>query len=195
MNTSESNVGIQELQPLLDGEVLVGRVYRPFRDQEKLRGAILSFPDRKETALLHIKQIKGESPETRLAQLRCGDEVEVKIMIHGPAHARKVWASETALVNERTMVEDLSSAAEAKTVLAGRVVNVAKFGVFVDILEGVAKGQRGLIHNSNLYQKGAGLAQVCQSLTPNSEVSLQVLGAKVEAGTLRIDLVLAEQSA
>ncbi|MDR3613802.1 MAG: S1 RNA-binding domain-containing protein [Candidatus Obscuribacterales bacterium] len=193
MNTSDTAVALDNLN---DGEILTGAVLRPFIDQDKLRGAILSFPGKKETALLHVKQIQGGAPEARLSQLRLGDEVEVKIMIHGPAHARKIWASETALVGERSLVDELSSAAEAKTVFAGRVINVSKFGVFVDMLEGPAKGQRGLIHNSNLYQKGAGLAQICHSLTPNSDVSLQVLGAKVDAaGTLRIDLVLAEQSA
>jgi predicted RNA-binding protein with RPS1 domain len=179
---------------LVDGEILVGTVLRPFIDQGKLRGAILSFAGR-ETALLHVKQIVGAEPDKRLADLLLGEDVEVKIMIHGPAHARKVWASETALHGERTLVEQLNAAAEAGSIFAGRIVNVAKFGVFVDLTEGFAAGQRGLIHNSNLYKKGTGLSRLCQSLVPGSAVALKVLGAKVEAGTLRIDLALAEQSA
>ncbi|MDR3615530.1 MAG: hypothetical protein P4L53_18365 [Candidatus Obscuribacterales bacterium] len=194
--TTENTNTATAVQSLVDGEILIGTVHRPFIDQDKLRGAILSFPGRKETALLHIKQIKGTEPEKRLASFRLGEEVEVKILVHGSAGAPKIWASEIALAAERSVLDELAAAAEAKTTFRGRTVNISKFGIFVDLMEGPAKGQRGLIHNSNLYQKGAGLGGLSQSLQPNNDVALHILGAKIDsAGTMRIDLALAELSA
>ena len=189
MNSSESDVGVQGLQ---DGAILIGTVIRPFIDQNKLRGAILSFAGREETALLHIKQIKGEEPEKRLSGFRLGDEIEVKIIVNGPASAPKIWASEKAL--EPILLQRLNAVIKSKCVVTGRVVDVCKGGLFVDLIDGPIKDERGLIHNSNLYQKGAALASLCKMLQPNGEVFVQVLGATFDTD-LDIDLVLAQQSA
>jgi ribosomal protein S1 len=189
MNTSEANVGVQGQ---FDGAILIGTVIRPFIDQNKLRGAILSFAGREETALLHIKQIKGEEPEKRLSGFRLGDEIEVKIIVNGPATAPKIWASEKAL--EPTLLQRLNAVIKSKCVVTGRVVDVCDDGLFVDLIDGPIKGERGLIHNSNLYQKGAELASLCKMFQPNSEVFVQVLGATFDSG-LDIDLVLAQQNA
>jgi ribosomal protein S1 len=185
MNTSEANVSVQG--PVVDGAILIGTVIRPFIDQNKLRGAILSFAGREETALLHIRQIKGEEPEKRLSGFCLGDEIKVKIIVNGPACAPKIWASEKAL--EPTLLERLNAVIKSKCVVRGRVANVCKGGLFVDLIDGPIKGERGLIHNANLYQKGAELASLCKLLQPNSEVLVQVLGASF-ANALDIDLVL-----
>jgi S1 RNA binding domain len=135
---------------LLDGEFLTGHISKPYIQNEKLLGAILSFDGRGETALLHVKQMSGDAPE-RLSELGLGDPLLVRIMVQqGGMGRRTVWATEKGV--EHQLLVDMFESDPAKFKdIEGRVQGVSEFGVFVD-LDGPAKGQRGLLKYSSMSQ-------------------------------------------
>jgi len=91
---------------LVDGDVLTGTVKKPFIQDGKLMGAVLSFDGKAETALLHRKQMIGVDRNRRLANLKLGDKLMVKLIVSGEHPTRKTWASEAEIDNE-VIVEHL----------------------------------------------------------------------------------------
>ncbi len=137
---------------LLDGEFITGHVSKPYIQNEKLLGAILTFPDRGETALLHVKQ--SDNPTDRLSELSLGDSVLVRIMVQqGGLGRRTVWASEKGVEHQLLVKEFETDPAKFKD-MDGRVQGVSEFGVFVDLVDGPAKGQRALLKYSSLSSNG-----------------------------------------
>ncbi|MDR3613861.1 MAG: hypothetical protein P4L53_09840, partial [Candidatus Obscuribacterales bacterium] len=172
--------------------ILVGKVERPWISKGELLGAILSFEGKTETALLHIKQVAGDNPSDRLSNLNIGEELRVKVTIAMDGSVRKLRASEKELVSDQAIVDALNSL-PGSAVHAARVVNVASYGVFIDLEEGPAKGKKGLVHNKNMYS-GSGMSlKSFGELVPGKEVFVRLAGqARVdERGTLRIDLAFA----
>ena len=73
MTTGNNNAAATESTSLRNHEFLIGKVSKPFIKGDKLLGAVLSFDGHSETALLHIRQMCGEKPAERLAELGVGD--------------------------------------------------------------------------------------------------------------------------
>jgi hypothetical protein len=85
MTTENNNVDVAVSSSLKNGEFLTGRVQKPFIKNDKLLGAVLSFDGYSETALLHVRQMSGDKPAERLAELGVGDPLLVRIMIQQPS--------------------------------------------------------------------------------------------------------------
>jgi len=169
--------------------ILVGKVERPWSPKGQILGAVLSFEGKSETALLHIKQVAAEDPSDRLLNLRIGEEVRVKITIAMENGVRKVRASEKDLVTDQEIADKLNALPEA-SVLAASVVNVASYGVFVE-LDGAIK-KKGLVHNKNMFEASGMSLKEFGQLSPGKEVTVRILSARVdEKGTLRLDLAFA----
>ncbi len=73
MTTENNNAAVAVPSSLQNGLFLPGRLQKPFIKGDKLLGAVLSFEGHSETALLHIRQMSGEKPAERLAELGVGD--------------------------------------------------------------------------------------------------------------------------
>lgn len=171
---------------LVDGEILSGTVKKPFIQDGKLMGAILSFEGRGETALLHRKQMLGGNKNDRLANFKLGDVLTVKLLVSGERPNRRTWASEVG-IDDTVIVERLS--ADKPKGLFGKVVNATDYGVFVELQCGMAAGRRGLIHCRNLCRGGSPSLGAFTSFVPGAEIEVDVLGALVDdKGGLRIDL-------
>jgi ribosomal protein S1 len=184
MNSDASSV--------IEKAILVGKVQRPWISKGQLMGAVLSFEGTSETALLHIKQVAAEDPSNRLLNLRIGEEVRVKITIAMDNGVRKVRASEKDLATDQEIADKLNALSEA-SVLAASVVNVASYGVFIELQDEIAKGKKGLVHNKNMHS-GSGMSlKSFGELVPGKEVFVRLAGkARVdERGILRIDLAFA----
>jgi predicted RNA-binding protein with RPS1 domain len=174
---------------LVANEVIVGKVLRPYIAREQLLGAILSFEDKSETALLHIKQVAGD-PTERLLNLKIGEEVRVKITIAIENGVRKVRASEKDLDTDQEIADKLNALPDS-SVLAASVVNVAPYGIFVS-LDDTFKNRKGLVHNKNMYSGSDMSLKSFGELVPGKEVFVRILGARLDdSGTLRIDLAFA----
>jgi len=174
---------------LVDGDVLTGTVKKPFIQEGKLMGAVLSFDGKAETALLHRKQMIGADRNLRLANLKLGDKLMVKLIVSGEHPTRKTWASE-AEIDNAVIVEHLM-AQKSKT-FTGQVVNAADYGVFVELSDGPGAGRRGLIHAKNMCKGGAASLSAFTSYTSGDLVKVDVLGARIdEKNLVRIDLGMA----
>lgn len=151
--TTENNSATATVS-LVHGECLTGHVVKPYIKGDKLLGAVLSFDGRSETALLHIRQMSGEKPAERLADLGVGDPLLVRIMIQQEGSGRpQVWATEKGV--EQSFLVDMFEAEKGKFQnLEGRVHGITDFGIFVEILEGAAKGHRGLLRSANISSSG-----------------------------------------
>jgi len=151
--TTENNSATATVS-LVHGECLTGHVVKPYIKGDKLLGAVLSFDGRSETALLHIRQMSGEKPAERLADLGVGDPLLVRIMIQQEGSGRpQVWATEKGV--EQSFLVDMFEAEKEKFHnLEGRVHGITDFGIFVEILEGAAKGHRGLLRSANISSSG-----------------------------------------
>ncbi len=130
---------------LVDGEFLTGRVIKPYLKGGNLLGAVLSFDGKSDTALLHIRQMSGEKPEERLAEMSVGDSLLVRIIVQQNGSKRKdVWATEKG--DELSFIVDMLNAnPDAFRGLEGRIHSVTEWGTFIELLDGSAKGQRGLL--------------------------------------------------
>jgi ribosomal protein S1 len=144
--------------PLVANEVITGHVLKPYIKDGELTGAVLAFDGRSETALLHKRQMVGDSPIERLAELGVGDPLCVRIVIIGEGRDRKVQATELG-VAEHLIVEKLKSSTDDFKGIEGRVNNVTDFGVFVTLLSGAVQGQSGLVPTSSL-SKGSTAGRV-----------------------------------
>ncbi|MDR3615474.1 MAG: hypothetical protein P4L53_18085 [Candidatus Obscuribacterales bacterium] len=185
---------IQASSVIQTGEILVGTVLRPYISKEQLLGAVLCFEGKTETALLHIKQIAGDNPSDRLSNLKIGEEVRVKITVAMDGSMRKLRASEKELISDQAVVDELNALPDS-SILVGSVVNVARFGVFIELQDQIAKGKKGLVHNKNM-NSGAGMSlKSFGELIPGKEVFVRILGeARLDDnGIMRIDLAFASQ--
>jgi ribosomal protein S1 len=181
---------IESTSLLVDGEILIGKIKKPFIQDGKLMGAVLSFDGKSETALLHRKQMVGSDKIGRLANMRLGDEVTVKLLVTGERPERKTWASE-ACIDDSVIIERLLSL-RPKGVL-GKVVNATDYGVFIELQDGPAAGRRGLVHAKNMGNGRAASLSAFTSYLPGAAVCVDVLGAQLDTkGTVRIDLALSK---
>ena len=140
---------------LKNGELRTGRVQKPFISGGKLLGAVLSFDGCAETALLHLRQMGGENPAERLSELGIGDSLLVRIMIQQEGTGRpQVWATEKG-VEHSLLIDMFASDKEKFQCLEGRVHGVTDFGLFIDILDGPAHGNRGLLRSRRYVGKRA----------------------------------------
>jgi polyribonucleotide nucleotidyltransferase len=98
--------------------------------------------------------MSGEKPAERLADLGVGDTLLVRIMIQQEGSGRpQVWATEKGV--EQSFLVDMFEAEKGKFQnLEGRVHGITDFGIFVEILEGAAKGHRGLLRSANISSSG-----------------------------------------
>jgi predicted RNA-binding protein with RPS1 domain len=136
------------------GECLLGHIVKPFIKEDKLLGAILSFDGRSETALLHIRQMTGEKPAERLAELGVGDSLMVRILIQEDVPGRRaVWATEKG-VEHSLLIEMFEADKEKFRGLEGRIHGLTDYGVFIELLDSPAKGHRGLLRHGNVSQQG-----------------------------------------
>lgn len=175
---------------LQEGEVLIGKITKPFIQDGKLMGAVLRFEGKSETALLHRKQMLGKNPSNRLSSLQIGDEVLVKLSVSGEHPARKTWASESTLESS-VVVENLS--AKPARGLFGKVVNTTDYGVFIELQNGPAAGRLGLVHAKNMGNGRAVSLGAFTSYAPGAAVKVDVLGSELDTkGTLRIDLAFSK---
>ena len=135
------------------GSCLTGHIVRPFIKDDRLIGAVMSFEGYSETALLHIRQMTGEKPAERLAELGIGDPLLVRIVIQNDGSVRRVQATEKG-VEHTFLIDMLESDREKFKGIEGRVHGVTDFGVFIELLDGPAKGHRGLLRSSSLSNGG-----------------------------------------
>jgi ribosomal protein S1 len=148
--TSETNV----LPGLSAGECLMGHILKPFIRDDKLLGAILSFDGRSETALLHIRQMTGEKPAERLAELGVGDSLMVRIMIQQDVPGRRsIWATEKG-VEHSLLIEMFDADKEKFRGIEGCINGLTDFGIFIELLGSPAKGHRGLLRHSSMSENG-----------------------------------------
>ncbi len=184
MDIEDSN---EVVRPLLgNDEVLTGVVKKPFLMEGKLFGAILSFAGRRETALLHRKQMTGNDRDERLANLNIGDEITVKIIVQGETPNRKTWATEVGLDDIHALEQILS--AESRRA-SGRVVNTADYGVFVEILAGPAAGRKGLIHSKNMTRGRSTSLGAFTTFHPGRIVEVEVMDGRIDdKNVMRLDL-------
>lgn len=129
---------------VVDGEVLKGRVLRPYIKNDTLAGAVLSFDGYAETALLHIRQMTGSGVKTRLADMKVGDSLLVRLMVSDTDGKRKIWASENGIGHAQA-VAAFDEQPEQFSNLRGVVFSLTKHGAFIEISEGPFAGQRGLL--------------------------------------------------
>jgi ribosomal protein S1 len=189
MDTQSSTEALNITDLLIDGEVLTGTIKKPFIQDGKLMGAVLSFDGKAETALLHRKQMIGANRDFRLANLKLGDQLTVKLLVSGEHPARKTWASE-ANVEDAVIVERLMLQKSKK--FTGRVVNAADYGVFVELCDGPGAGRRGLVHAKNLCRSGAASLSAFTAFGPGALVKVDLLSAHIdEKNIVRIDLGMA----
>lgn len=148
-------------------------------------GVVLKFAGTHETALLHRKNVFAcKSRDDRLADLTPGSDVAVKLKIFGSP--RNLWASEVDA--DCNLIVNRLLAERPKRVL-GKVVNQAKYGVFVRLTEGAGAGQKGLMHARNMPDK----TLRPQQYKPGEPIWVAVLDAKIDdEATLRIDLTLSD---
>ncbi len=135
--TSEDIIAVATVSSSLEnGMLLTGRVQKPFIKGDKLLGAVLSFDGHSETALLHIRQMSGDKPAERLAELGLGDPLLVRIIIQQEGSGRpQVWATEKGV--EHSFLVDMFEADKEKFHnLEGRVHGITDFGLFIEILDG-----------------------------------------------------------
>lgn len=154
MTTESTSVSLTS-DRLVDGQILVGFVAKPFIQNDKLLGCVLSFEGRTETALLHLRQMTGEKPAERLAELGVGDPLTVRLMIQqeGTGRLARIWATEKGV--EHAFLLDMFEADKEKFAdMEGRIHGITDFGVFVELLSGPAQGHRGLLRSSNLSSDG-----------------------------------------
>src|SRR5271156_2259474 len=100
-----TEVAITEVQSdtgsLRHGEFLTSRILEPYLDKGgKLAGAILGFDNRRETALLHIRQMTGDNAMNRLEELSIGDPLLVRLLVHTEGSKRSVWATEKGVADQ-----------------------------------------------------------------------------------------------
>jgi small subunit ribosomal protein S1 len=109
-------------------------------------GLFVALPDAENLeGLVHAVEATHD-PRARLADLfRPGDKLDVKILKID--EKGKIWLSRKALVSDPWV--DTTNANPLGTKLTGKVTTVEKFGVFVQIAEGI----EGLIHISDLSLK------------------------------------------
>jgi hypothetical protein len=192
-NTMDTANNTDTSVQLVHGEVLAGVVDRPFIQDNKLLGAVLRFPGRKESALLHIKQMIGTDRDKRLSDLKLGQEVRVKLLVSGVHPNRKIWASELELTDDDVLARVL--AGERKNV-PGRVINTTNYGVFVQVLGGPGTGRRGLVHVKNLYGSSSGSLGDFTAFPPGSPVNVDIMDARMDnGGLLRMDLCMSAPEA
>jgi ribosomal protein S1 len=171
---------------LIDGEILTGTIKKPFIQDGKLMGAVLSFEGKAETALLHRKQMIGSNRDFRLANLKLGDQLTVKLIVSGVHPDRKSWASETN-VEDAVVVERLME--QRSKTFSGRVVNAADYGVFIELCDGPGAGRRGLVHAKNLCKNGAASLSAFTAFAPGALVKVDLISAHIdERNIVRIDL-------
>lgn len=129
------------LEFLSEGQVLTG-VVRTVVDW----GVFVALPDAENLeGLVHAVEATHD-PRARLADLfRPGEKIEVKILKID--ERGKIWLSRKALVSDPWV--DMTNANPLGTKITGKVTTVEKFGVFVQIAEGI----EGLIHISDLSLK------------------------------------------
>jgi hypothetical protein len=150
--TSETTANV--LPGLSAGECLMGHIVKPYIKDDKLLGAILSFDGRSETALLHIRQMTGEKPAERLAELGVGDSLMVRIMIQQDVPGRRsVWATEKG-VEHSLLIEMFDADKEKFRGIEGVVNGLTDFGIFIELLDSPAKGHRGLLRHGSMSQNG-----------------------------------------
>lgn len=129
------------LELLSEGQVLRGLV-RTVVDW----GVFVALPEAENLeGLVHATEATHD-PRARLADLfKPGDELEVKILKID--ERGKIWLSRKALVRDPWVETTAALPLGAK--VSGKVTRVERFGVFVEIAEGV----EGLIHVSDLTLK------------------------------------------
>jgi ribosomal protein S1 len=150
--TSETTANV--LPGLSSGECLMGHILKPFIKDDKLLGAILSFDGRSETALLHIRQMTGEKPAERLAELGVGDSLMVRIMIQQDVPGRRsIWATEKG-VEHSLLIEMFDADKEKFRGIEGVINGLTDFGIFIELLDSPAKGHRGLLRHSSMSENG-----------------------------------------
>jgi ribosomal protein S1 len=154
MTTENNNAAATVSTSLRNHEFLIGKVSKPFIKGDKLLGAVLSFDGHSETALLHIRQMSGEKPAERLAELGVGDPLLVRIMIQQEGSGRpQVWATEKGV--EHSFLVDMFEADREKfRNMEGTVHGVTDFGIFIELQEGPAKGHRGLLRANSMGSGG-----------------------------------------
>ena len=148
--TTENNTAIAPVSTsFTSGEMLTGHVVKPYIKDDKLLGAVLSFEGRSDTALLHIRQMSGEKPAERLAELGVGDPLIVRILIQQEGTGRPgIWATEKGV--ELALLVDMFAADKEKfSNLEGIVHGVTEHGTFIE-LDGPVKGHRGLLRSSSM---------------------------------------------
>jgi ribosomal protein S1 len=154
MTTENNSTTVAVSKNLISGEILTGHVKKPFIKGDKLLGAVLSFDGYSETALLHIRQMSGEKPAERLADLGVGDPLLVRIMIQQEGAGRpQVWATEKG-VEHSFLIDNFEADKEKFQNLEGTVHGVTDFGIFIE-LEGPLKGHRGLLRSSSMSSNGS----------------------------------------
>ena len=180
MTTENNNADVAVSTSLKNGMLLTGRVQKPFIKGDKLLGAILSFDGHSETALLHIRQMGGDKPAERLAELGVGDPLLVRIMIQQEGDGRpQVWATEKG-VEHSFLVDKFEADKEQFHNLECRIHGVTDFGLFIDILDGQAKGHRGLLRSSSMSSNGRVKLGSFVTYKPGDFVSCDIAEIRVD---------------
>lgn len=186
--TKTASIEEEQTAVLINGQTVFAKVLRPFLQSGKVMGVVLKIAGTHETALLHRKKVLGDHRDVRLASLTRGCEVTVKLEIFGTP--RNIWASEIDV--DVNLIANYLLSAPPKRV-EGKVVNQAKYGVFVELQEGPAAGRKGLLHARNMKRCHKPLLP--QQFKPGERVWVDVLGAKVDdEQTLRIDLNISDST-
>lgn len=194
MTTTQSQ--LTESNSLTDGEILVGRVKKPFIRDGKLLGAVLAFAGRTETALLHVRQMTGSNPSARLAALHVDESIIVRLIVKQETGRRKdIWATEIG-IEPLHIVEAFSTGPEYFANLRGVVHSITDFGTFIEMVDGPARNHRGLLRHRNSGAAPATLGS-CMEHQPGEAVLLDVAEARVEKSKLlfRVEKVRKQKAA
>lgn len=185
-----------EASGLSDGAILTGRIKKPFIRDGKLLGAVVAFAGHTETALLHLRQMTGENPSARLAALRMNESVLVRLIVkREPGRRKDVWATENGIEHVH-IVEAFSTGRENFANLRGAVHSITEVGIFITMLDGPARGYRGLFRLWNGGDAQATLGSYVE-YQPGQPVLLDVAEARIEKSKLlfRVDNVRKQTAA
>lgn len=175
--------------PLKHGECLTGEVRKPFIKDSQLVGAVLSFEGRSETALLHLRQMTGDSPAERLSELAIGDPIKVRVMVVMEGDERKVWATEKG-VEFQGIVDLLERDRDQFRNVEGKVHGLTDFGVFVELLASPASGHRGLLRTAAPRNSGRVKLGAFVPFRVGAPVIVDVVEARIDDNAkllLRVD--------
>lgn len=181
MDIKIDSVSFQVMETAL-GQARDGRLHI-LNEMEKViqvpRGQISEFAPRIETIKIHpdkIREVIGSGGKTiRMITETCG--VKIEIEDDGQIHIASADPASTQKAIQ--MIQDICAEAEVGKVYKGRVVKIADFGAFVEILPGT----QGLLHISEIAHER--LRSVTDALKEGQDLEVKVLDVD-RAGRIKL---------